>query len=106
MMVDNKRKNNPMSQVNRQIHLISRPKGLPRLDDFKLHLGELRQLNEGEVLVRALYLSVDPYMRGRMGGRPSSHSPFPLNQPANGDGAGQVVASKHPAFNPGDMVSG
>lgn len=93
-------------QSNRQIHLISRPKGLPSLDNFGLHVGEVPQLKDGEVLVHSLYLSVDPYMRGRIGGRPSSHPPFSLNQPANGDGAGRVIASKHSDFQPGDMVCG
>src|SRR5579862_8388416 len=67
-------------QANRQIHLVSRPKGMPTLEDFKLYEHTVPELNEGEVLVRSLYLSVDPYMRGRIGGRPSSHPPFPLNQ--------------------------
>jgi NADPH-dependent curcumin reductase CurA len=93
-------------QSNRQMHLISRPKGMPSPDDFKLHVAQIPQLKDGEVLVQSLYLSVDPYMRGRMGGRPSSHPPFPLNQPANGDGTGKVIASKHSDFQPGDMVCG
>jgi|694.fasta_scaffold17074_14 NADPH-dependent curcumin reductase CurA len=95
-----------LMQNNRQIHLVSRPKGLPSLDDFKLHIADIPELKDGEVLVRATYLSVDPYMRGRIGGRPSSHPPFPLNQPANGDGVGKVIASQHSDFQPGDMVSG
>ncbi len=95
-----------LTERNRQIHLISRPKGLPDLDHFALCVGGVPQIREGEVLVRSLYLSVDPYMRGRMGGRPSSHPPFPLNQPANGDGAGRVVESKHADFQVGDIVCG
>jgi NADPH-dependent curcumin reductase CurA len=95
-----------MLSQNRQIHLVSRPKGLPSLQDFKLHVTEIPELKEGEVLVQSLYLSVDPYMRGRIGGRPSSHPPFPLNAPANGDGAGRVIDSKHPHFQPGDFVCG
>lgn len=91
---------------NRQIHLITRPKGLPNLDNFTLHVSSIPQLQEGEVLVRSLYLSVDPYMRGRIGGRPSSHPPFPLNQSANGDGVGRVIESKHADFQVGDIVSG
>ena len=58
---------------NRQIHLIKRPKGLPNLDNFTLHVSSIPQVQKGEVLVRSLYLSVDPYMQGRIGGRPSSH---------------------------------
>lgn len=95
-----------MLHNNRQIQLISRPRGAPSLENFKLHVSTIPELNEGEVLVRSLYLSVDPYMRGRVGGRPSSHPPFPLNQPANGDGVGRVLKSRHPLFQPGDIVCG
>lgn len=91
---------------NRQIHLVSRPIGMPCLENFKLSVAKVPALKEGEVLVRSLYLSVDPYMRGRMGGRPSSHPPFPLNQPATGDGVGCVVASKDIHFQKGDTVCG
>ena len=95
-----------MPHKNRQIHLVSRPKGSATLKNFKLHVSTIPELNEGEVLVRSLYLSVDPYMRGRIGGRPSSHPPFPINQPANGDGVGRVLQSKHPQFQSGDTVCG
>lgn len=91
---------------NRQIHLISRPKGEPSLENFKIHVDTVPVLKEGEVLVRSLYLSVDPYMRGRIGGRHSSHPPFPLNQPANGDGVGRVLSSKHAHFQSGDLACG
>jgi len=94
------------TKTNRQIHLISRPKGMPTLENFELHEADVPPLNEGEVLVHSLYLSVDPYMRGRIGGRPSSHPPFPINQPANGDGVGQVIASESADFKPGDTVCG
>ncbi len=95
-----------MTTSNREIHLISRPKGLPSLENFQLCAGPIPELNEEEVLIRSLYLSVDPYMRGRIGGRPSSHPPFPLNKPVNGDGVGCVVKSKHANFQPGDRVCG
>ena len=92
--------------INRQIHLISRPQGALSADNFKLYLSNIPELKEGEVLVRPLYLSVDPNMRGRMGGRPSIHPAFPLNQPASGDGVGCVVESQHPDFSIGDHVYG
>lgn len=94
------------SQTNRQIVLSARPTGLPKLEDFRLIMSQIPELKEGQILVKALYLSVDPYMRGRMGGRPSSHPPFALNQPLNGDGAGRVVKSNHPDFEPEDYVCG
>jgi NADPH:quinone reductase len=91
---------------NRQIHLISRPQGLPSPENFQLHEAEIPDLQEREVLVESQYLSVDPYMRGRIGGRPYSHPPFLLNQPANGDGVGQVLRSRCPHLQPGDHVCG
>lgn len=91
---------------NRQIHLIHRPVGLPLVDHFKLRVASVPELREEEILVRSLYLSVDPFMRGRIGGRPSSHPPFPLDQPASGDGIGRVEQSKHPDFLPGEIVCG
>ena len=95
-----------MLSRNRQIHLVTRPAGMPSEGDFALASGEVPNLEEGEVLVRTTYLSVDPYMRGRIGGRPSVHPPFPLHQPANGDGAGEVLLSNHSDFKPGDHVAG
>ncbi len=94
------------STQNQQIHLISRPQGLPTTQNFKLSEGLIPAPGNEEVLVKVLYLSVDPYMRGRIGGRPSSHPPFPLNKPANGDGVGKVIRSNHPDFRPGDYVCG
>lgn len=96
----------PTLLKNRQIHLVSRPKGLPSPENFQLSVSHVPALHKQEILVKVLYLSVDPYMRGRMGGRPSSHLPFPLNQPANGEGVGQVVQSNHPNYEAGDFVSG
>lgn len=91
---------------NRQIHLVSRPSGLPSLENFKLCVNQIPEVQKNEVLIRVHYLSVDPYMRGRIGGRLSSHPPFPINHPSNGDGVGQVVQSNHPDFQAGDFVSG
>jgi NADPH:quinone reductase len=91
---------------NRQIHLVSRPQGLPSSANFSVCEAKVPDPQEDEVLVQSLYLSVDPYMRGRIGGRPSSHPPFPLNQPANGDGVGRVIQSRHPHLEVGDMVCG
>lgn len=91
---------------NRQIHLVTRPKGMPALDNFKLCVEAIPVPNEGEVLIRSLFLSVDPYMRGRLGGRPSSHPPFEINRAMNGEGVGCVKKSKHPLFRVGDIVYG
>ena len=96
-----------LPQKNREIHLLRRPQGLPSLTDFTLYEREkIPSINEGELLVRSLYLSVDPFMRGCIGGRPSIHAQFPLNAPASGDGVGIVVASKHAGFKEGDHLYG
>jgi NADPH-dependent curcumin reductase CurA len=79
---------------------------MPSVDNFKVTTREIPKVGKGEVLIKTLFLSVDPYMQGRIGGRASSHPPFALDQPANGDGVGRVVESSHPDFNPGDYVSG
>lgn len=92
--------------MNRQVVLVSRPKGMPELSNFDLTEANIPSLQEGEALIKTLYLSVDPYMRGRLGGRPSSHPPFPLNRSLTGDGVGRVEVSKNPRYQPGDIVSG
>lgn len=91
---------------NKQIKLSSRPAGMPTLDNFKIESAGMSRPNEGEVLVRTLYLSVDPYMRGRMSDRKSYVPPFQLNEVIVGGGVGEVVESLSPAFQPGDVVTG
>ena len=91
---------------NQQIHLVSRPTGVPTPDNFKILDAEIPQLGDGEVLVRALYLSVDPYMRGRMSDRKSYVPPFGLNETIGGAGVGEVVESKFDSLKAGDIVMG
>ena len=91
---------------NQQIHLVSRPQGAPTPDIFKIVDAEMPQPKEGEVLVRALYLSVDPYMVGRMSDRPSYTPPFGLNETIGGSTVGQVVESKFDGLKKGDIVMG
>ena len=62
--------------VNRQIILVSRPKGMPDTSNFRLKESAIPKPGEGDVLVRSSYLTVDPYMRGRMNDRPSYDRPF------------------------------
>jgi NADPH-dependent curcumin reductase len=92
--------------TNRQFLLVSRPAGEPTHDNFKLVESDLPELADGMVLVRHHYLSLDPYMRGRMNDARSYAPPQPLNKVMVGGTAGEVVASKHPAFAPGDHVVG
>lgn len=91
-------------RINRAVHLISRPRGLPTPDNFALVENALPALGENEVLVRNLFMSVDPYMRGRMAEGASYVPPFPLDQPLTGGAIGQVVASRADGFTAGDMV--
>ena len=93
------------SLVSREIRLKNRPVGLPTPEDFDLVSAELPPPGPGEVQVRNLYMSVDPYMRGRMYDRPSYTPPFQLGKPLEGGAVGEVVASNDPGFQPGDLVS-
>ena len=96
-----------MSQVNEQILLTSRPQGEPTVDNFKLAQSPLptaEELVDGQVLVRNHYLSLDPYMRGRMNDSKSYADPQPLDSVMLGGTVGEVVLSKHPKFAVGDKV--
>jgi NADPH-dependent curcumin reductase CurA len=92
--------------VNRQIQLASRPEGEPTAANFRLVEEAVPELAEGQVLVRNHYLSLDPYMRGRMNDAKSYAQPQALDTVMGGGTAGEVVASKNPAFKPGDQVVG
>ncbi|HKC03262.1 MAG TPA: NADP-dependent oxidoreductase [Sphingomicrobium sp.] len=85
-------------------HLMSRPQGLPTMDNFALKEVELPPLADGAVHVRSHWLSVDPYMRGRMNDVKSYVPPFALGAPMDGGAIGEVVESKAEGFAPGDLV--
>lgn len=93
-------------QLNRKILLASRPRGVPTLDNFEIADAEMPRPGEGEALVRTLYLSVDPYMRGRMNDRKTYVEPFALNEVITGGVVGEVVESRAEEFRPGDIVTG
>jgi NADPH-dependent curcumin reductase len=96
-----------MPSINQQIHLVSRPQGEPSTENFRLVEAPLPQdLADGQVLVRHHYLSLDPYMRGRMNDGKSYAQPQPLNAVMIGGTAGEVVQSRHPNFSAGDKVVG
>nr|WP_269321867.1 NADP-dependent oxidoreductase [Oceanobacillus salinisoli] len=95
-----------MEKANRSILLISRPEGMPSQDNFQITTNPIPNINEDEVLVRAIYLSVDPYMRGRMSGKKTYIDPFKLNKPLIGGVVGKVVESKNSHFQVGDIVQG
>ncbi|HEX6072899.1 MAG TPA: NADP-dependent oxidoreductase [Sphingomicrobium sp.] len=85
-------------------HLMNRPQGLPADDDFALKEVDLPALGDGMLRVRNLWLSVDPYMRGRMNDVKSYVPPFQLGEPMEGGAIGEVVESKADGFTPGDLV--
>src|SRR2546422_2195291 len=91
--------------VSREIRLASRPKGFPSAENFTLAQTEVAPPQEGQVLVRNLYMSVDPYMRGRMNDRKSYAPPFELGKPLEGAAVGEVVESKASGFAAGDIVT-
>ncbi len=95
-----------MSTINRQWQLASRPSGEPTAANFRLVAAPLPDLAEGEVLVRHHFLSLDPYMRGRMNDAKSYAQPQPLDAVMQGGTAGEVVASRNAEFAVGDKVVG
>ncbi|MDH6594258.1 NADPH-dependent curcumin reductase CurA [Variovorax sp. TBS-050B] len=92
--------------VNKQIHLDNRPEGEAVASNFKLVSAETPPLAENQVLVRHHYMSLDPYMRGRMNDAKSYAQPQPLGQVMQGGTAGEVVESRHPKYAVGDKVVG
>ena len=92
--------------TNQQIHLVSRPDGEARADNFKLVEASVPDLKDGQVLVKHHYMSLDPYMRGRMNDAKSYAAPQPLNAVMQGGTVGEVVASKNAAYAAGDQVVG
>jgi NADPH-dependent curcumin reductase CurA len=93
------------ASVNRQIVLAARPVGMPKASDFKVETVPVPEPDAGQVLVRNLWMSVDPYMRGRMSDRKSYAPSFEVGKPMEGRAIGQVVKSKHPAMKEGAFVS-
>ena len=90
--------------VNREWHLVTRPVGWPKPEDFALVETEVPTPGEGQILVRNLYVSVDPYMRGRMSAAKSYAAPYELGKAMQGGAVGEVVASNAEGFTVGDHV--
>jgi hypothetical protein len=91
--------------TSRQICLASRPSGIPTAANFALVWTESEPLKDQEVLVRNLFMSVDPYMRGRMNEGKSYVPPFELGKPLEGGAVGDVIESRAREFKPGDVVT-
>lgn len=90
--------------ASREIQLASRPKGFPTADHFTLATVDLAPPQDGQVLVRNLFMSVDPYMRGRMNAGKSYIPPFELGKPLEGGAVGEIVDTQASGFKPGDAV--
>ncbi|VWB14569.1 NADP-dependent oxidoreductase [Burkholderia stagnalis] len=93
-----------LTDISTQIQLARRPNGQPVVADFATVEVPLPPLSAGEIRVRNDYVSVDPYMRGRMDDRPSYVEPFKLNETMTGAAIGRVVESASGDFSPGDLV--
>ena len=95
-----------MSSMQKQIILINRPNGTPTKEDFEMVNVPIGKVTEGEVLLRTVYISVDPYLRGRMNDTKSYIPPFKLNNALSSGVVAQVVESKSTLFETGDVVLG
>jgi len=93
-----------MTAENTRIVLASRPKGLPTPENFRLEKQALPGLRKGQVLIKVIYLSLDPYMRGRMSEEKSYADPVPVGGVMTGETAGVVVQSRSLRFREGDYV--
>ncbi|MCA1327129.1 NADP-dependent oxidoreductase [Herbaspirillum sp. alder98] len=94
----------PTDSINRRIVLAARPTGAPTVDHFRLEEIAVPFLEQGQILLRAEWLSLDPYMRGRMSDAPSYAPPVQIGEVMTGGVVSRVVASKHPGFHPGQKV--
>src|SRR4051794_41476469 len=94
-----------MPFTSREVRLASRPVGEPKPSDFALAEVEVADPADGELVVRNTFMSVDPYMRGRMSDAKSYAAPYELGAAMYGGAVGEVVASAAEGFEPGDAVS-
>jgi NADPH:quinone reductase len=92
--------------MNRQIILKSRPTGMPAVTNFEINEIPVPALNEGELLLKSLFISVDPYMRSRMSAEKSYVPSFEVGKPMDGGVVAEVIESRHPEFVVGDAVLG
>src|ERR1700686_5827272 len=94
------------NRTNRKIVLASRPEGAPQPSNFRLEQSPAPEPRDGQVLLRTLWLSLDPYMRGRMSAAKSYAKPVEVGQPMVGGTVGEIVTSRNAKFAVGDLVMG
>ncbi|MDN5892017.1 MAG: NADP-dependent oxidoreductase, partial [Psychrobacter sp.] len=104
MSFDNNFKEQQNQQTNRQIKLASRPTGEPKAENFDMATGDIPTPNNNEMLLRTVYLSLDPYMRGRMSDAKSYADPLEVGDVIMGATVAQVVESNIDKFAVGDLV--
>ncbi len=92
--------------MNHQVRLKSRPAGEPTAGNFEIADGPVPAPGDGDVLRRTIYLSLDPYMRGRMNDAASYATPVKIGEVMGGHTVSEVVESRHPGFTKGDLVTG
>lgn len=95
-----------MGNINRKILFASRPTGMPDESNFKMIEDSIPTISDGEVLIKTLYISVDPYMRGRMSEAKSYAEPYKVGELFIGGMVGKVLESKNPRFTSGQIVEG
>ena len=93
-----------MTQSAKRVVLVSRPVGEPKASDFRVEECAIPTPGAGEVLLRTIWLSLDPYMRGRMSDGPSYAAPVPIGGVMEGGTVCEVIASNNPGFAKGDVV--
>ena len=106
MLVRDPPEDRSMTETQTRVLLASRPKGTPTAENFEVVTGPVPEPGEGEALVKAIYLSLDPYMRGRMDDAKSYAEPVKLGDPMTGRGVGQVIKSNNSRLTEGDFVLG
>lgn len=91
-------------RFNTRVVLAARPSGRPALNDFRIEEQPIPNPAEGEVLLKVLFLSLDPYMRGRMDAAKSYAAPVEIGAVMEGGTVAEVIESRHPDYSPGDIV--
>ena len=95
-----------MIHTNTKVILKNRPVGYPKEEDFEIVHKNIDHLDNGEVIIEVLWLSLDPYMRGRMSAAKSYAAPLEIGEVITGGAVGKVIESKCPSFSIGNIVEG
>ena len=94
-----------MKKINKRWVLAKRPEGMPEDECWKLEEASINDLDENQILIKVMYLSIDPYMRGRMNDMKSYTEPVAIGEVMTGESVGQVIQSRSEKFQIGDYVA-